>query len=100
MARASAARWPARRSAARDLMSRALLLVVIACVRACPSATVGANAAFDEGFQRRQVLLRDAPDNIGVGRVIGMTQLVPEIDHSLPLDIRCVAFDVIGEVRC
>jgi hypothetical protein len=48
------------------------------------------DAAFDEGLQRRQVILNDIPDHIDVSRLTGMAQPVAEIDHLLPLDIRRV----------
>jgi hypothetical protein len=44
------------------------------------------------------VVLNDIPDNVDVGRVIGVAQSVAEVDHFLPLDLGCVPLDLIRQV--
>jgi hypothetical protein len=55
------------------------------------------DSAIYERLQRGQIILNNIPDDIDSGVVIGVPQHISEIDHFLPLDMRCVPFDVIGK---
>src|SRR5487761_95218 len=55
-----------------------------------------ANNALGESLQRRQIARRDLEYKFRVDPVIGVTEQISEVHHSLPVDGFLLRFDVFG----
>jgi hypothetical protein len=74
----------------------ALLLGIMVFERACPSVA-GRNPAFNHRLQWRQVVRDNVPDDFGFGRMVSVSQQIPEVDHFPPIDYGLLLFDLLGD---
>jgi hypothetical protein len=58
------------------------------------AAVLLAHDPFYERLERREVLVRNAPENLRFDPMIGVTKAIAEIGHLLPGDFRCIGFDL------